>query len=312
MRTHIFLVLLLSLSLTTSAAAQAWQPPQGHAQMPLWPGKIPDARVPQGPEAVEHPTKPSLVAGRQVTIVDNVSVPTLTLYPAQGKNSGAAVVVFPGGGYTVLAMDLEGTEPCEWLSARGVTCLVLKYRVPAPHRSANRGAYPDSPMALEDAQRALGLVRLHAAEWHVDPHKVGVLGFSAGGHLVAAISTHWQKRLYALVDAADQLSCRPDFAMPIYPGHLWIDKLKLTLNPDVPVDKRTPPTLIVQAENDDVDDVNHSLVYFMALRKAGVAAEMHIYAQGGHAFGTRPTNKPITHWTQLAETWLRTIGMIGE
>jgi acetyl esterase/lipase len=167
-------------------------------------------------------------------------------------------------------------------------------------------------MALEDAQRTMGLVRFHAAEWHIDPHKIGVLGFSAGGHLAAAISTHFARRSYPPVDAADKESCRPDFAVPVYPGHLWVDEKKFELNPDVPVTAQTPPTFLLQAENDYVDNVNQSLVYYIALKNARVPVEMHLYAQGGHAFGLRRTKLPITAWPQLVETWLGTIGMIPQ
>jgi acetyl esterase/lipase len=142
-------------------------------------------------------------------MVNNVSRPTMTVYPPKGKNTGAAVVVFPGGGYEVLAMDLEGTEACDWLTTRGITCVLLKYRVPAPRSDPYWGAYPQSPIALEDAQRTLGLVRLHAAEWRIDPHKIGVLGFSAGGHLVAATSNHFEQRLYPPIDAAARTSPWP-------------------------------------------------------------------------------------------------------
>jgi acetyl esterase/lipase len=168
-------------------------------------------------------------------------------------------------------------------------------------------------MALEDAQRTLGLVRFHAAEWHIEPHKIGVLGFSAGGHLVAATSTHFGKRLYKAVDGADKVSCRPDFAVAIYPGHMLEHRTKeFQLNPYVPVTSKTPPTFLLHAENDPVDDVENSLVYFAALKKAGVPTEMHIYAEGNHAFGLRPTKLPITGWPHLVETWLRTIGIISE
>jgi len=187
-------------------------------------------------------------------------------------------------------------------------------------------------MALEDAQRTVGIVRFHAAEWHIEPHKIGVLGFSAGGHLVAAMSTHFKKRLYADVDAADKESCRPDFAVALYPGHLTIAATKWDaslsrgkgsgpaaiaanrsgLNPDIQITRETPPTFLAQAEDDPVDGVENSLVYFTALKKAGVPAEMHLYAHGGHAFGLRRTKFPITGWPQLVETWLRTIGVISE
>jgi acetyl esterase/lipase len=257
----------------------------------------------------------------------------MTVYSPKGKNTGAAVVVFPGGGYQILAIDLEGTEVCDWLTPKGITCVLLKYRVTDVGPYPKSGPYPESPMALEDAQRAMGLVRFQAAEWHIDPHKIGVLGFSAGGHLVAAISTHYAKRLYPAVDAADKESCRPDFAVPIYPGHLSLSAAEwdakqgtkklvvphpptadkdLALNPEIPVTPQMPPTFLLQAEDDHVDNVDDSLAYYIALKKAGVPVEMHLYAQGGHAFGLRRTKFPITGWPQSVETWLRTIGMISE
>jgi acetyl esterase/lipase len=158
-----------------------------------------------------------------------------------------------------------------------------------------------------------GLVRLHADEWHIDPHKIGVVGFSAGGHLVAATSTRFDKRLYSAVDAADKESCRPDFAVALYPGHMLEDTTQaFDLNPTIPVTSNTPPTFLLQAEDDPVDDVKNSLVYYIALQKAGVPVEMHLYAQGGHAFGLRRTKFPLTQWPQLLDSWLRTIGMISE
>jgi len=263
----------------------------------------------------------------------------MTVYSPTGNNTGVAVVVFPGGGYEDLAIDLEGTEVCDWLTPKGITCVLLKYRVPgeehypksAPYPKS--GPYPESPMALEDAERTLRLARLHAAEWHIDPHKIGVLGFSAGGHLSAAMSNYFAKRLYPAVDAADKESCRPDFAVVLYPGHLSLSAAEwdadqgpkkfviphpanadkeLALNPDLHVTKQTPPTFLLQAEDDHVDNVDDSLAYYIALKKAGVPAEMHLYAQGGHAFGLRRTKFPITAWPQLVETWLGTIGMISE
>ena len=156
------------------------------------------------------------------------------------------------------------------------------------------------------------MVRFHAAEWHIDPHKIGVLGFSAGGHLVAAMSTHFKERLYPAVDAADKESCRPDFAVAIYPGHLSLAANSLGLNPDIHVTRQTPPTFLLQAEDDHVDNVNDSLAYYIALKKVGVPVEMHLYTQGGHAFGLRRTKFPITGWPELVETWLGTIEMIPE
>jgi acetyl esterase/lipase len=295
-----------------NAQQTAWQPSPGHTQVPIWPGAVPDARPVARPEVATAENK-SLVAGRPWVGVGKVTQPTMTVYSPEGKNTGAAVVVFPGGGYQILAIDLEGIEVCDWLTSSGITCVILKYRVPGEGRSPKSGAYPKSPMALEDAQRTVGLVRFHATEWHIDPHKIGVLGFSAGGHLVAAISTHFEKRLYPVVDAADKESCRPDFAVGLYPGHMLENTSKdFELNPYIPVSSQTPPTFLLQAEDDPVDTVKNSLVYYIALRKAGVPVEMHLYAHGGHGFGLRRTNLPITRWPQLMESWLGTIGMIAE
>jgi acetyl esterase/lipase len=307
-----FFVYAVFASCSLHSQSPAWQPSPGHTQIPIWPGAAPNPRPVAAPESAETTGKDSLVAGKPWIAISNVSQPTITVYAPAGKNAGAAVVVFPGGGYEILAIDLEGTEVCDWLTSRGITCVLLKYRVPAPRSSPHWGAYPQSPIALEDAQRTIGLVRLHAAQWHIDPHKIGVLGFSAGGHLVAAVSTHFAQRLYPAVDAADKESCRPDFAVAIYPGHLWIDEDKFELNPNVPVTPETPTTLLLQDEDDHVDNVNDSLVYYIALKKAGVPVEMHLYAQGGHAFGLRPTKYPVTKWPMLVETWLATIGMIPE
>lgn len=229
--------------------------------------------------------------------------PTITFYKAEGKNSGAAVLVFPGGGYVVDSMDLEGTEICQWLNSIGVNCVLLKYRVPGA------GPYPKSPAALEDAQRALGVVRRHAAEWGIDPHRVGVMGFSAGAHLAAALSNHYEKRLYAPIDAADRESCRPDFAVVIYPGYLALSEQGFAANPDINPTAQTPPTFLAQAEDDPVH-VENSIVYFLELKKAGVPAELHIYAHGGHGYGLRKTGLPISHWPSLVQTWLHTIQML--
>ena len=242
----------------------------------------------------------------------------MTVYSPKGKNTGAAVVVFPGGGYQILAIDLEGTEACDWLTSKGITCVLLKYRVPNSGASWDQSCGCDrntrSSRPLEDAQRAIGLVRLHAAEWRIDPRKIGVLGFSAGGHMVAAVSTHYQRRLYPAVDAADRLSCRPDFAVAIYPGHLHVAENSIALNPDIRmhITAQTPPTFLLQSEDDRVDRVEDALSYYVALKKAGVPVEMHLYAQGGHAFGLRRTRFPVTAWPTLVETWLASIGMISQ
>src|ERR1700730_10925337 len=225
-----------------SGQTPAWQTSPGHTQVPIWPGAVPDPQAVAGREDDTTMATESLVAGQPWVQVGHVSRPTMTVYSPKGKNTGAAVVVFPGGGYWILAIDLEGTEVCDWLTSRGITCVLLKYRVPGEGLFPRSGPYPKSPMALEDAQRTVGLVRFHAAEWHVDSHKIGVLGFSAGGHLVAAMSTHFKQRLYPAVDAADKESCRPDFAVAIYPGHLSLAANSLGLNPDIHVARQTPPT----------------------------------------------------------------------
>jgi acetyl esterase/lipase len=315
-----------------SAQKTVWQPSPGHTQVPIWPGAAPDPQPVKGPETVEVDPK-FLIANRTVEGISNVTRPTMMVYSPEGKNTGAAVVVFPGGGYQELAIDLEGTEVCDWLVLKGITCVLLKYRVTDVGPYPKSGPYPESPMALEDAQRTLGMVRFHAAEWHVDPQKIGVLGFSAGGHLVAAISNHFRQRLYPAVDDADKESCRPDFAVAIYPGHLSLSAAEwdakqgtkkfairypvgtdknLGLNPDIHVTRETPPTFLLQNEDDHVDSVYDSLAYYVALVKAGVPAEMHAYAQGGHAFGLRRTKLPVTAWPELVETWLESIGMISE
>jgi acetyl esterase/lipase len=292
----------------------AWQPSPGRTQVPIWPGAVPDAQPVMGPEISTTTESHDLVAGKAWTYVERVSRPTMTVYPPKEKNTGVAVVVFPGGGYQILAIDLEGTEVCDWLTSKGITCVLLKYRVPGDGLERRSGPYPKSPMALEDAQRTVGLVRFHATEWHIDPHKIGVLGFSAGGHMAAAISTHFEHRLYPSVDAADKESCRPDFAVALYPGHLSLAANSFGLNPDIRIHitRQTPPTFLLQNEDDHVDRVEDSLSYYAALKKAGVPVEMHLYGQGGHAFGLRRTKLPVTRWPQLVETWLGAIGMISE
>jgi acetyl esterase/lipase len=288
--------------------AVAWEPRPGLTQTPLWPGAAPRAGAIKGPETTR--TAEKLVAGKPWTSVEHVVRPTLTLYRPTGADTGATVVVYPGGGYWVLAIDLEGTEVCEWLASIGVTAVLLKYRVPGYPAMPRSGPYPRSAAALQDAQRAMRLLRANATAWHIDPHRIGVLGFSAGGDMVAQMSTNYDKRTYPPIDAADRQSARPDFAVALYPGHLWDGSHPPTLVRHLPVTKRTPPTFLLQAENDPVDDVRNSLVYYEALKKAGVSTEMHLYAEGGHAFGLRPTKYPITRWPTLVQTWMTTIGMI--
>jgi acetyl esterase/lipase len=285
------------------AQPSGWPVGPGHTVVTLWPNGAPGANTTTGPEMDTSTATSPLVAGRSVVRLGNVSAPTLTVYSPKGKNTGAAVVVFPGGGYSILAIDLEGTEVCDWLTARGITCVLLKYRVP------ETGPYPKSAAALQDAQRAVGLVREHAVEWKIDAKRVGVLGFSAGAHLAAALSTHYEQRLYPRVDAADDLSCRPDFEVVAYPGYLALPDKGFAFTTDVPVTKETPPTFLVQAEDDPVH-VENAVQYFMALKGAGVPTEMHLYAKGGHGYGLRRTDLPVTGWPDLVDVWLKTIGVV--
>jgi acetyl esterase/lipase len=243
MKPSLLALFLICAFCAPGAQPSGWQPSAGHTQVPIWPGAPPHPQKVPGPELVGMTEKDHLVANRPWMYVTNVSRPTLTVYSPKGKNIGAAVIVFPGGGYRVLAMDLEGTEVCDWLTSRGMTCVLLKYRVPnaGPHWNRPCGCDLDtrSSMPLEDAQRTISLVRSRAAEWHIDPHKIGVIGFSAGGHLVAYVSTHFDRRVYSAVDAADRQSCRPDFVVAVYPGHLFEDD---RLNPEIHVTPETPPT----------------------------------------------------------------------
>ncbi len=302
---HSLLLLTAFLGISTSLFAQkpAWPPGPVHTTLNVWPLGAPGAPANPAPEGDTTTAKDRLVAGRAVIRIGNVSAPTLTLYTPTGRSTGAAVVVFPGGGYRILAIDLEGTEVCDWLTSVGVTCVLLKYRVP------DTGPYPKSAAALQDAQRAFGIVRSHAAEWRIDPKRIGVLGFSAGGHLAAALSTHFDKRMYDAIDAADQVSCRPDFAVILYPGYLANADLNFAPNAEIHPTEETPPSFIAQAEDDPVH-VENSTVYFMALKNAKVPAEMHLFAQGGHGYGLRRTELPVTGWPQLVETWLNTIRVL--
>lgn len=310
MRLRMTIMGCLGACAVAHANPAVWQPEQGHPQIALWPGTPPDAKPRPGPEKMN--VGKGLIGGKPVTAITNVDRPTITMYAPTGKNTGAAVLVIPGGGFEILAMDLEGTDVCDWLVVKGIACVLLKYRVPSHPYHWQTNTRPHNlevPVeSLEDTQRAMRLIRLHAAEWKIDPHKLGVLGFSAGGYLVAQISTNFAKALYVPVDEADRQSSRPDFAVAVYPGHLSTQDNRL--NPNVPVSRETPPTFIVQAEDDHVDGVEQALVYYRALSDADVPVEMHLYARGGHAFGLRPTQQPITHWPILVEGWLRTIHVI--
>jgi len=296
-RTYLLIVFALLMTVPFACAQKV--------TLPLWPNGAPEPYQGNAPET--DITKPSdqLVAGKSLMHLTNVSKPTLAVYPpADSANTGAAVVVFPGGGYRILAYDLEGTEVCTWLNSIGVTCVLVKYRVPfATH-------YPENAADLEDAQQAMRITRSHAAEWHIDPQRIGVLGFSAGAHLAVVLSNHADYKRAGASAQEQATDARPNFALIIYPAYLAqppaLDKLASGIDPT----SSTPPTFLLQAEDDPVHEEN-ALVYFQALKEAKVPAELHIYAEGGHGYGLRPTNLPITHWPALAETWLHTIHILG-
>ncbi|MBV8831574.1 MAG: alpha/beta hydrolase [Acidobacteriaceae bacterium] len=231
----------------------------------------------------------------------DVSVPNLTVYLAPtAKATGAAVVVFPGGGYRILAYDLEGTEICDWLNGIGITAVLVKYRVPQPQDAATRFKEP-----LQDAQRAVGIVRHHAKEWGIDGARIGVLGFSAGGHLCAVLSNHSEERTYERVDESDAENCRPDFVVLVYPAYLSEENKGTQVAPEArPSANRTPPTFIVQAQ-DDKSYIDGTLLYYRAVTDAQIPAELHVYPAGGHGYGLRATGDPVSGWPRLVEAWLQ-------
>ncbi len=273
--------------------------------LPLWPDRAPGETTALPPEADTTKANGALVAGRPVIRLGNVATPTITIYsPAPAANTGAAVLVCPGGGYSILAMDLEGTEVCAWLNSIGVTAVLLKYRVP------KRAGLEKHTPPLQDAQRALGLVRARAGELGIDPHRIGVLGFSAGGHLAALLSNQHATRTYPAVDSADAVSCRPDFAVLIYPAYLTVKEKNDALAPELAVSATTtPPTFLAMAEDDPVR-VENALFYYFALRQAGVSAELHLYPKGGHGYGLRRTDVTVTTWPDRLADWLKASGWL--
>lgn len=288
---------------------RTWEPSSGFVQVPIWPNGAPDmAGMSHTAETLVEVTKAS---DRSYMAVVNVTSPTMTIFPPKGKNTSASILVFPGGGFQILAIDIEGTEICDWITARGITCVLLKYRVPKSNhywdKECRCHVTPTVPWALQDAQRSIRLVRSKAKELSIDPTKIGVIGFSAGGYLVAQTSNIFEST-YDSVDAADKVSSRPDFAVALYPGHLC--RSGATLDPGIRVTKRTPPTFLLQAWDDPVDKICNSTVYARALDDAGVPAEVHLFAKGGHAFGLRRMEHPVSSWPSLVENWLTTIQIL--
>jgi len=305
--------LLLAALLSTPATAASAPEPSYAEEVPLWPA---DSRVLQdGIKALAH-EKWALTH------------PSYLVYPPKVNSARAAILVFAGGGYKALALGPKstlgflGADVCQWLTDAGITCIVVRYRVPNTGCNWNpvtrRHEQPAIPMALQDAQRALSLVRHRADEYGVDPDKIGVMGFSAGGHLAVMSSTAFGTRTYAPIDDIDQVSPRPDFAVPVYPGHLTMEHKNKTprsvaareLNTDIVVSAQVPPTLLIHAKDDPIDPVHYSLVYERALRQAGGNVETILYETGGHAFGVHKQGKDTDRWTEDALTWLRKVGVL--
>lgn len=289
--------LVLIAATTGLAAAPA-------APIPLWPKEAPGEKGGLGEEKDTTGAKGGLVAGKSVIRLGNVSQPTLTIYrPTKDKDTGAAVIICPGGGYNILAYDLEGSEICEWLNSIGVTGVLLKYRVP------KRPGLEKHTAALQDAQRAVGLVRSRATEFGLDPKRIGILGFSAGGHLAAAACNNFDKRTYEPVDEADKASCRPDFAFLIYPAYLTVKEQGDKVSPELPITANTPQTFLAMTQDDGVR-VESALFYYLALKQAKVPAELHLYPTGGHGYGLRPSTHGVTTWPKRAEEWMATRGLL--
>ena len=270
----------------------------------IWPGKPADDNAAMiGEEKFIQLMvngKPYEVAGKPTKWKTNVTKPTLTIYrPPNDKNSGTAMLICPGGGYHNLGWDVEGEEIAAWLNSQGMTGIILKYR--CPRRPGDvKGEPPLGP--LKDAQRAVSLVRGKAKEWGIHPDRIGMIGFSAGGHLVGATATNFEKRSYEPIDAVDQISCRPDFGIPVYSGYF---KVNDGLSPTIRLPANTPPLLFVHASDDSISDAEHSVTMFLALKRAGIHSDLHVYSSGEHGFGVRPTNSTCSVWTQCCIDWLR-------
>ncbi len=278
--------------------------------LPVWPVDVPGDFGMVGPERVREPAEAPTKDAKWIT---NVTTPTLTIFRPAGANTGVAIIICPGGGYWNLAWDLEGEEVAAWLNRFGITGVVLKYRV--PRRSGQPERLP-APGPLLDAQRAVSLVRGQAARWEINPDRIGIMGFSAGGHLAVATATQFDQRAYEPVDELDQASCRPDFAVAVYPGYLieqsaaGVERKTEVLAPYLRVPPATPPIFLVHAHDDRVAGAANSVVMYLALKQANVPAELHVYARGGHGFGVRKSSLPCSTWTDRCIAWLQDLSMI--
>ena len=276
-----FGTLILGLTLCLSA-----QQTVAEMVLPLWPDRLDTSRETVQPDRGDGVLR--------LTDVINPSLEVFLVPPS--PHPAPAVLVCPGGGYSKLAYNKEGTEIATWLNGIGVSAFVLKYRVPD-----NRAG------AFADAQRAMGIIRHRAAEWNVDKSRLGVLGFSAGGHLAASVSTRYATRGYESVDDADEQSVRPDFTVLVYPAYIAADGYAVV--PEIPVDGNTPPAFIVQTQ-DDTHYINSSIAYYTALKEGGVPAELHLFPVGGHGYGMRPSGNAVSSWPKLVARWLETTGVL--
>lgn len=293
--------------------AAAWTEAEGDKPLiiNLWPGKAADddAGLIGEEKFIELKVggKPYEVGGKPTKWLTNVTRPTLTFYrPAKDRDTGVAMLICPGGGYHNLGWDIEGEEVAGWLNSVGITGILLKYR--CPRRPGDVKGLPAAG-PLKDAQRAVSLVRSKASEWGIDPRKIGMVGFSAGGHLVGATATNFDRRSYAPIDAVDTISCRPDFAIMLYSGYF---KVKDTgeLSPTIGKAAGTPPLFLVHASDDPISEVDHSVTMYLAMQRAGVPAELHLYSRGGHGFAVRKIGQPCDSWTERCLAWLRNQGFL--
>jgi len=276
----------------------------------IWPGNPPDEPGTIGAEKTVMSPK---LDRKIVEVTDstrmltNVTKPALTIYrPAKEKDTGTAMLICPGGGYWNLYWQLEGEEVAAWLNSLGVTGIILKYRVPRRPDDV-RGEPARRP--LQDSQRAVSLVRSKAKEWGIAPNRIGIVGFSAGGHLAIATATSFDRRTYEPIDDVDKVSCRPDFAVPVYSGYLKAkDREGIANGLRVPVD--TPPVFLAHGGADIESDPEHSVAMYVALKRAGVPTELHIYAGAAHDFGVRKSDQPCTTWTRSCADWLRHQGFL--